>query len=805
MKMTHDAIIAAMTLDDKVNLLTGKGLWRTASFPELGIDDFVMTDGTYGVRYSTSQIEQGENWNFKDFIAVVNQQAGEQNASHGVEKKYNHTEHNDVEQNKAEQNKKKGSEALFSQSKPATCFPNGSTLACSWDTSLVYQMGQALAKECQTFGVGLLLGPGINIRRTPLAGRGYEYYSEDPVVSGDLAAALINGLQDEGIGASLKHFACNNSEFRRTEMDSIVDERALREIYLLGFERAIKKSNPWTVMSSYNVLNGIQTSHHPFLLTQVLRNEWQYDGLVMSDWYGIKDRPASLLAGNDLGMPESRRDKKELKTAILKGEIPDEVLNNACRRMLVLIDKVHRNRRPMQADFQAHHQLAQRIAAESLVLLKNEDLILPIDVKKVNRIAVIGKPAIEPVIQGSGCATTVPYLQDRPLDEIFDIAGEHCHIEFEVGTPQDHQLDEAALKKAQDVAKRADVAIVFVSTAIGEDGENGDRQDLAILPTHEALIEAIAKVQPNFVVVLANGDAVVMPWLSKAKGLLECFFAGQGMGRAVAETLFGLNNPSGKLTVTMPHCLEETPAFLTYPGENRRHYYSESFYVGYRYYDKRKMTPLFPFGFGLSYTKFDYLTLRLSAKILQENESLTVSVTVKNSGACAGKEVVQIYVKPPACRLSREVQSLKAFTKVTLAQGESQTVNLQLDWRDFAYYDPAVNQWVVDRGEYQICAAKSSRDVMLMQKLVVNAPVRYPEINLNSSIVELMENPPVFDAVAKLVAAKGGLTVSAAKQEFAKIAQDLFCGLLIALTEMLELAITREELTEVLKIQSLSS
>lgn len=349
-----NTLIAAMTAEEKVALLTGSGLWRTASLPQHGIADIVMTDGTYGVRYSSAQIDGDEKWSMDDFISVITQTAdrvnGEEPAAKG------------------------GSEALFSSSLPATCFPNGSSLACCWDVDLVYQMGQALGRECQQMGVGILLGPGINIRRTPLAGRGYEYYAEDPVVSGDIAAALINGLQQEGVGASLKHFAANNSEYRRTEMDSIIDERALREIYLAGFQRAIAKSRPWTVMSSYNRLNGVQTSQDPFLLTQVLRDEWGYDGVVMSDWYGIKDRPASLLAGNDLAMPETRRDKQTLLAAIHAGEVPMAVVDRACLRMLTLLDKVQRHRRPQtQADFPAHHALAQQLAAESIVLLKNDD------------------------------------------------------------------------------------------------------------------------------------------------------------------------------------------------------------------------------------------------------------------------------------------------------------------------------------------------------------------------------------------------------------------------------------------------
>ena len=657
MSNDFNTTLAAMSAEEKVALLTGSGLWRTASLPQHGIEDIIMTDGTYGVRYSSAQIDGREKWSMDDFISVITQTADQAS----------------VEEPAA----KGGSEALFSTSLPATCFPNGSSLACSWDVELVHQMGQALGRECQQMGVGILLGPGINIRRTPLAGRGYEYYAEDPVVSGDIAAALINGLQQEGVGASLKHFAANNSEFRRTEMDSIIEERALREIYLAGFQRAIAKSRPWTVMSSYNRLNGVQTSQDPFLLTQVLRDEWGYDGLVMSDWYGIKDRPASLMAGNDLAMPETRRDKQTLLAAIEAEEMPMAVVDRACLRMLELLDKVQRHRRPQtRADFTAHHALAQRLAGESIVLLKNEEALLPLRSEKTPRIAVLGKPAQEPVIQGSGCATTVPYLLDRPLDEIFDLAGDDFSVTWAVGAPDDLRDDEQALAQACSVAQEADVAVLFVSTAVGEDGENGDRQ--------------------------ANSDAVVMPWLGECKALLETFFAGQGMGRAVAEILFGKRNPCGKLTVTVPNSLEETPAWLHYPGENLRHYYGEGLFVGYRYYDKRRLTPQFPFGFGLSYTRFAYDNIALSASRLGADETLTVSFDLTNCGEYAGKEIVQLYVSAPKGEQIREVQSLKAFSKVALAAGESRRVSLQLPIAELACYHPGLGDWMVTPGIWQI-------------------------------------------------------------------------------------------------------
>ncbi|AHG19290.1 beta-glucosidase [Chania multitudinisentens RB-25] len=775
--------IAAMSAAEKVTFLTGNGLWRTSSLPQHGIKDIVMTDGTYGVRYSTAQIDHGENWSMDDFLSVITQNAG------------------DLGQN--QEPARGGSEALFSHSKPATCFPNGSTLACSWDTELVYQMGQALARECQEMGVDILLGPGINIRRTPLAGRGYEYYAEDPVVSGDLAAALINGLQDTGVGASLKHFAGNNSEYRRTEMDSVIEERALREIYLAGFQRAIEKSNPWTVMSSYNRLNGVQTSQDRFLLTTVLRDEWQYEGLVMSDWYGIKDRPASLLAGNDLAMPETRGYKEELLAAIERGDIPQDLLDRACMRMLTLIDKVQRNRRQnTRADLNRHHLLAQQLAAESIVLLKNEGQLLPLTPAHVHKIAILGKPAQEPVIQGSGCATTRPYLLDRPLDEIFDIASSDFQIKYAIGTPNDSIVDEQAQKAAVELASQAEVAVIFVSTAIGEDGENGDRKDLNILPTHEALIRAVAQVQPNVVVVLANSDAVVMPWLPCCKAVLETFFAGQGMGRAVADILFGRINPSGKLTVTIPNTLEETPAWLHYPGENLRHYYGEGLFVGYRYYDKRHITPLFPFGFGLSYTQFAYHNLQLSSSTLLSNETLDISLEVVNTGKMAGKEIVQLYISAPQGELLREPQALKGFTKISLQPGETRQVTLKLHWKDLACYHPGIGGWIVESGIYRIKLGKSSRDISLESDLQVLGEPQQAPLQNDNSLQQLINHPRAFSRVVSLIAAKNGQPEAQIRDRLIALAPDMFCGMFIALTEFLALDISHQELSAALNGRS---
>lgn len=384
------SLVAAMTPAEKVELVSGCGLWRTAAIDRLGIKSILMTDGTYGVRYSTTQIDAGDDAEngLAAFLDVVNQQADD-------------------------------TAGMFGTTRPATCFPNGNLVGCSWDLDLLYRMGEALARECRSLGIHLLLGPGINTRRTPLAGRAYEYYSEDPVINGELAAALISGLQDNGIGASLKHFACNNSEIERTTTSSDVDERALREIYLAGFERAIAKSAPWTVMSAYNPVNGVQAAENPWLLQHVLRDEWGYDGLVLSDWHAIKDRPASLVAGSDLDMPESKPRKARLLAAIEAGKVDESRLDEACARVIGLAHHCQAGAQPaVPADLDLHHALARQIAAESIVLLRNEHQTLPLDATASGDILVVGDGALLPTIQGSGSATTNPFRVDSPFTQI---------------------------------------------------------------------------------------------------------------------------------------------------------------------------------------------------------------------------------------------------------------------------------------------------------------------------------------------------------------------------------------------------
>ncbi|MGI3901434.1 MAG: beta-glucosidase [Janthinobacterium lividum] len=728
--------LATLTDEEKVELLSGFNMWKTRAILRLGIPSIVMTDGTYGVRYSIDQIDNDKagGQDLDAFLAVVNQRADHVATAWG-------------------------------QMKPATCFANGSNFGCSWDVELAHELGAALARECQAYNVQLLLGPGINIRRTPLGGRSYEYYAEDPVVSGDIAAGVINGLQSNGVGASLKHFACNNSEVERTTMNSVVDERALREIYLLGFERAIAKSDPWTVMSSYNRLNGVQAAEDPWLLTTVLRQDWGYKGLVVSDWNGIKDRPASLRAGNELDMPENSVRKAALLTAIRSGAVDRESVDQACGRVLALVDRALAGRRSGTAfDQDEHHCLARKTAAESIVLLKN-DGVLPLVAENLRRIAVVGAGAVDPVIQGSGCATTTPTRVDVPLDEIRRVAGAGVTVVHLPGTSTEAAEIERLRAEAVAGAATAEVVIVFVSTEVGYDGENSDRRDLALAPGHDALVAALAAACRKVVVVLANPDAVLMPWLGEVEAVVETFFAGQGMGGAVAEILFGHVNPSGKLTSTFPARIEDIPGYLHYPGENGLHLYSEGNLVGYRTYDKRGIAPLFAFGFGLSYTRFTYGNLRLSRDAVQQGQDLVVTFELTNSGAVDGKEICQIYLQHGQPRLRRAPRDLRAFRKVTLAPGQTKTVEIRLEARDFQVYDPAASAWVLDNDAIAVCVGTSSRDIRLSAPLRTDAGfIRHRRVARDTQPAYLIDNPIARRALIAFLQSQAGITADEAER-----------------------------------------
>lgn len=707
------SLAKAMSPAELSDILSGHGMWKTESNERLGIPRMVMTDGTYGVRYSIQQIDGDEKGgqDFAGFLNVVNQRA-------------------------------KDVEVAWGTMKPATCFPNGSSFACSWDNDLALTLGDALGRECQQMGVHMLLGPGINIRRTPLGGRSYEYYSEDPLISGEIASGVINGLQQQNVGASLKHFACNNSEIERTSMNSIVDERALREIYLRGFERAIKQSNPWTVMSSYNRLNGTQTAEHSWLLTDVLRHDWGFDGVVIADWHGIKDRPQSLLAGNDLDMPESETRKAALAAAIEHGEVSREHAEISAVRVMEMVHRaIHGEKRATVVDHAEHHALARRMVAESIVLLKNDNQMLPLDAARCQRVLVVGEGAKTPVIQGSGCATTLPTQVDIPWDEMAKLAN-GITLNWCRGDANEAESAQTLRDEACAAAREADRVVVFANSEDGYDGEGSDRRTLNLQAGQDALIAALAAVNPNVIVVLANPDAVVMPWLENVAAVVETFYAGQAMGGGLADVLFGVVNPSGKLTVTFPQQIQDIPGWHSYPGENGQHRYSEGVFVGYRWYDVRQLAPLFPFGYGLSYTTFAYSDITVDRHTLKTGETLAVSFTLTNTGHRAGKEVSQLYSRYCDSRQKRPLQDLRAFSKTELQPGEQRRISLTLPVDDLRYYDTGRQQWVLEEGDIALCIGGHSRDLPLQIKVkALNKVARYRLIARDTQPIFILENP----------------------------------------------------------------
>lgn len=763
------ALVAKMTPGEKVDLLAGHRMWRTKKIDRLGIPDIVMTDGTYGVRYSIDQIDNDTagGQDFVAFLSVVDQRADHFQVAWGAMKQ-------------------------------ATCFPNGSSLGCSWDVDLAYTLGTALATECQEFGVQLLLGPGINLRRTPLAGRAYEYYSEDPVISGDIAAAVIDGLQSNGVGASLKHFACNNSEVERTSMDSIVEERVLREVYLKGFERAVRKSQPWTVMSSYNRLNGEQTAESHWLLTEVLRDDWGFDGLVVSDWHGIKNRLMSLLAGNDLDMPESKTRKDELAAAIEAGTMPMDLVDASCLRVLKLVRKARAGiQTGVTFDRAAHHALARRIARESIVLLKNDGELLPIDPGAELNLLLVGEGAGVPVIQGAGCATTFPTRTDVPLTEITALAGQGIRISHVRGTSGNPDEHAGLIAEAAAAAAKADIVIVFANSEDGYDGEGSDRRHLGLAPGHDALIGQVAAANARTVVVIASPDAVVMPWANDVSSIVEVFYSGQAMGGGLADILFGVVSPSGKLTTTFAKRVEDLPTFTSYPGENGRHLYAEGIYAGYRWYDQREIEPLFPFGHGLSYTTFDYANIAIDRDRLCDGDTLTVSFDLINSGARPGAEVVQLYTTATNSRLAMPKRMLKGFAKVMLAPRETKRVTIAVPAADLAIWDNDRKLWVLDDDIVGIEIASSSRDIRLTTQVQTLGHIpRDRPVRPDTQPVYVLRNPIARKHFVMFLVGKLSISDSEADRMLEHCANSFF-GMFTTLDRRFRLKIDPEDVRRV--------
>lgn len=679
-------LINQMTLEEKAALCTGASAWTTTPVERLDIPELIMSDGPHGVRR----------------VPDVNQMAV--------------------------------------KSLPATCFPTASCLASTWDVDLIGKMGQALAEEAIALNVGVVLGPGANMKRSPLGGRNFEYFSEDPYLAGEMAASFINGVQSKGVGTSLKHYAANNQEFQRFSISAEVDERALREIYLPAFEKAVKQAQPWTVMCSYNKVNGTFASEHHTLLTEILKNEWGFEGLIVSDWGAVRDRVAGLQAGLDLEMPGPQdRRVQAVVDAVRSGKLDEAVLDESVRRILQIVFKAHKTPKGGDFDVEAHHQLAGKIAAEGIVLLKNNGL-LPLQGQK--QIAVIGRSAEKAHFQGGGSSHINPTKVAVPFKELQARAGD-AELTYAEGYPTDASFRQDLIDQAVGLAQAADVALLYIALPTFKESEGYDRRDIDLTEQQIALIKAVAAVQPHTVVVLNNGAPVAMnDWLDDVDAVLEGWMMGQAGGEAIADVLFGRVNPCGKLPETFPLKLADTPSHLNWPGEMGQVRYGEGLFIGYRYYDAKEMPVLFPFGYGLSYTSFAYSNAAVSATTFKDVDGVTVSVDVTNTGAVAGKEIVQIYVHDRQAGLVRPHKELKGFAKVELQPGETKTVSIPLDFRAFAFYHPEYKQWITEDGEFDILIAASATDIRHTVTVTLQSTVTLPCIlDKESTIREWLADP----------------------------------------------------------------
>ena len=691
-----ERMLARLTLHEKASLTSGADFWHTKAVDRVGLPAVMVADGPHGLR---KQVQEG-------------------------------------------------GAALLGESVPATCFPPAAALASSWDPDLLREVGGALGRETRANDVAVLLGPGVNIKRTPLGGRNFEYFSEDPYLAGRLAAPLVEGLQAEGVGASLKHFAVNNQETDRMRISADVDERTLREVYLPAFEHVVTTAQPWTVMCAYNKVNGTYCSEHPWLLTEVLRGEWGFEGLVVSDWGAVHDRVAALAAGLDLQMPSSGpRVDAAVVSAVLDGRLDESLLDESVRRVLRLVARSADQR--VEADLDAHHVLARRAAVAGTVLLKNDPVdgvpLLPLAGHAVGaRLLVVGEFARTPRYQGAGSSQVNPTRLDDALTALREAAG--TELRFEPGFTLDGTdalADEELRTRAVGAAEDADTVLVFLGLPAADESEGYDRPRAGLPESQVRLLEALADVNPRLVVVLANGSAVTLSdWRDRAPAILETWLGGQAGGSAVAEVLLGTLAPAGRLAETIPHRLADTPAYASFPGEHGHVRHGEGVLVGYRWYDTRELDVAYPFGHGLTYTTFGYDDVRAQVHGEGADVAVTVSVRVTNTGEREGVEVVQVYVRDPQASVQRPVRELRAFRRVPLAPGESADLTFELGARDLAFWHPAARRWFVEGGAFVIEVGASSRDVRGSAEVEVVGEQWFEDLSATSTFGQWLD-PPV--------------------------------------------------------------
>ncbi|MDL5485475.1 glycoside hydrolase family 3 C-terminal domain-containing protein [Microbacterium wangruii] len=683
--------VSDLTLDEKTGITSGADFWTTKAVPRVGLPAIMLTDGPHGLRKQTGAA---------DHLGLA-------------------------------------------ASVPATCFPPAAGLGTSWDAELVQRVGAAIGREAAIEDVAVVLGPGVNIKRSPLCGRNFEYYSEDPLLSGVLGAAAVRGIQSQGVGASLKHFAANNQETDRLRVSADVDPRPLREIYLRAFQRVVTEARPWTVMCAYNRINGVYASQDPWLLTRVLREEWGFEGLVVSDWGAVDDRVAALAAGLDLEMPSSGgRTDAQLVAAVEAGTLGEGVVDTAAQRVIDLVRRAgDRPAASAPLDVEAHHALAREAAGRSIVLLKNDGALLPLP--RGARIAVIGAFAAEPRYQGAGSSLINPTRLDTALAEMralceggvvsavgFDLAGDGG----QGGEPD----AEALVAEAVAAARDAETAVVFLGLPAAAESEGFDREHIDLPADQLVLLDAVIAANPRTVVVLSHGGVVALPFRDRVPAIVDGSLLGQAGGGATADVLFGVVNPSAKLTETVPLRLADTPSFGNFPGEAGHVRYGEGVLVGYRGYDARALDVAYPFGHGLSYTTFAYG--EPSASVTADGD-LRVHVRIANTGSRAGREVVQVYAAPTSSAVARPPRELKGFAGVTLDAGEERTVEIVVPRAELAYWDVRVDRWVVEGGAYRLEVGASSRDVRGAATVdVAGDDVALP-LTMSSSVGELLAHP----------------------------------------------------------------
>jgi len=696
----NEAVIAELTLEEKASLSIGGDIWHTAGIDRLGIEPIMVSDGPHGLR---AQFDTGDHVGLGDSV-------------------------------------------------PATCFPTASALASSWNPDLARRVGEAIGREALRWQVSVVLGPGVNMKRSPLCGRNFEYLSEDPFLAGVLATALVQGIQSQGVGTSLKHFAANNQETDRMRVSAEIDQRTLREIYLPAFERVVKQAAPWTVMCSYNKINGTYASEHRWLLTDLLRGEWGFDGLVVSDWGAVHDRPVSLAAGLDLEMPPVKgRSDVAVVEAVRSGTLAEADLDRTVGRLLDLVAKTRPAREAEHGfDEAEHHALARQAAAESAVLLKNDGGLLPIG-PGVRRILVIGEFARTPRFQGAGSSQVNPTRTDIPLTELTaliggeGLVGEGVEIDFVPGfSLDDAAADEGLRNEAVAAAEQADLIIAFLGLPAASESEGFDRTDIELPGNQLTLLQALDDHRDKIAVVLANGSAVATStWQQNAAAILECWLLGQAAGGAVADLLVGAANPSGKLAETIPVRLQDNSSYLNFPGGDGIVRYGEGVFIGYRGYDASELDVSFPFGHGLSYTSFEISepSVTVAGSVAGGDLVVTVTASVTNTGDRAGAEVVQVYVGDPASIVPRPVRELKGFTKIELQPGQTERFTVTLDERAFAFWSERLDRWAVEAGDFVISVGASSRDLAGSATITLDAPSVTGPITRDSTMSELLADP----------------------------------------------------------------